>query len=154
MQSRPNLSSSLRPARYPLSNPDQSRLGEATAEGLTRVAQTWTQFISRIPLINARSWFRKIDSECSPPQVQNFCKWKRKIELVWLSFCCSQYRLRVFTRCWLSASPLCKKIHCHATNLVGLRTSQGVYCRVVHSSGFVEWYFPNICLKLVREDLD
>ena len=39
LQSRPKESSSC-PARYNLSNPDQSRLGEATAEGLTRVAQT------------------------------------------------------------------------------------------------------------------
>ena len=50
---RPNLSSSC-PARCHLSNPDQSRLGEATAEGLTRAAHTCTQLILRIPLVNAR----------------------------------------------------------------------------------------------------
>ena len=44
------------PARYNLSNPEQTRLGEATAEGLTRV-----------PFVNARSCVRTIDSERSPP---------------------------------------------------------------------------------------
>ena len=44
------------PAGYNLSNPEQTRLGEATAEGLTRV-----------PFVNARSCVRTIDSERSPP---------------------------------------------------------------------------------------
>ena len=124
LQSRPNLSSSC-PARCHLSNSDQSCLGEATAKGLTRAAHTCTQLILRIP----------------------------RNELVWLSFCCSQYRLRVFTRCWLWASPLCKIIPCHTVSFYVLDTAQdfqGEDCRVIHSSTFVEWYIPIIFLNLIE----
>ena len=151
LQSRPNLSSSC-PARCHLSNSDQSCLGEATAKGLTRAAHTCTQLIWRF--FGKRLFqFRTINSERSPPQVQNFCKWKRRNELVWLSFCCSQYRLRVFTRCWLWASPLCKIIPCHTVSFYVLDTAQdfqGEDCRVIHSSTFVEWYIPIIFLNLIE----
>ena len=43
-------------------------------------------------------------------------------------------------KAWLRVSPLRKKIHCHATNLVGFRTFSGEDYRFVHSSGFVERY--------------
>ena len=56
------------------------------------------------------------------------------------------------TKAWLRVSPLCKKIHCHATNLVGCRAflREKIMLWFFPSSGFVEWYLPNICLKLVE----
>ena len=71
LQNRPNLSSS-RSARYNLSNPDQSCLGEATAEGLTRVVHTCRDPKNSFGKRSFR--FRTIDSERSPSQVQNSCK--------------------------------------------------------------------------------
>ena len=118
-----SIDSSLLRFRPSLWNPNQSRLGEAIAEGLTRLVHTCHSWSQEFVWWTLFSRFRTIDSERSPSKVQNSCKWKRdRIESVWLSFCCSQYRLRVFTRFWLGASPLCKIIPCHFRFLTQLST--------------------------------